>query len=236
MRSLPNTVAVHTNTRGQGAATIRSAVLLQQPTQLVSDPTFTTADDGEPWTTPAGWSIAGGKALHAAGVDRDPMSIAGLLTVGNWYLVRFTVKDYVEGNVGIGAGTSFTTMQTADGQYAGIIQCADSTTLYVAVTLGAASDLSVDTITVYDLDELVETDLSTPVIDTIDYAYGAAPTAGELVVGDATGIIYHVDVPTAKQGHIEFPHGLCGTAGKPLAVILNGGGAGVTSRLNVISR
>ncbi|MHC4698768.1 MAG: hypothetical protein ACYTFA_18720, partial [Planctomycetota bacterium] len=74
------------------------------------------------------------------------------------------------------------------------------------------------------------------VIDWIHYSYDATPTGGGIEIADATGIIYSIPIANAGPDYIPFPGGFHGTRGKPLAVILKPGGAGVTGTLNMRSR
>ncbi|MHC4697709.1 MAG: hypothetical protein ACYTFA_13305, partial [Planctomycetota bacterium] len=100
-------------------------VLLNAPDNVVVDPTFDTADDGDPWITLEDWTIASGKATHA-GSNVAYLQQSNILVASDYYLVVWELKDYSAGSVGVELGRPDPVFQSADGIFASVIQCSSS--------------------------------------------------------------------------------------------------------------
>jgi hypothetical protein len=78
--------------------------------------------------------------------------------------------------------------------------------------------------------------LESPYVSLTHEPYPRYTNGGGIEIADATGIIFSMPIATAGPKRFPFPGGFYKTRGKPLAVILKAGGAGVTGTLNMRSR
>lgn len=117
------------------------------PTDMITNGTF--ASDSS-WTKGVGWTIASGKASHAAGTastvyqSQSPVS-------GDYYRASFTVLDMAAGSVfsRLGGGTSVNGVtRTANGAYLDRIQSATGNTFFGFVC-GSTFDGSIDDVILY---------------------------------------------------------------------------------------
>ena len=108
--------------------------------------------DGGAWWCGDGWEVNSESHPLVAYCDNTPygstsMTQAGILTVGKYCKVVYTIKNYVSGSVRVKAGSSGAgTWRSADGTYTEYITCAGDTTLYFegdAAFEGEIDDVSV---------------------------------------------------------------------------------------------
>ena len=136
--------------------------------ELVSEGDFSGADDGDPWTTGAGWSIADNKATSAGG-NEDAYLTQSNMVLGRTYKVTFDVNDYTSGTLSIREfGQSPVLSVTSTGSYVAYLTPVSSTALGFRSAggaggyVGSVSNVSVKAIndkhhatTVFYGDELV---------------------------------------------------------------------------------
>lgn len=77
----------------------------------------------ELWTKGAGWSIAAGKAVAAAGAGSDLAQTTKETDVGDDYLVRFTVSDRTAGTVTAKIGSAGAVARSTNDTFTEIITC-----------------------------------------------------------------------------------------------------------------
>ncbi len=128
----------------------RHTLLSASPfTELVANGGF---DDTSNWTTPAEWSISGGKAQGdtSGGGGGADMTQGSVVVLGSLYRVTFTVSEYSSGSVTVKLGTSAGSARAANGTFTEDITAAGNTTL--TFTAANVSDLKIDDVTIKALD------------------------------------------------------------------------------------
>ncbi|MFA4972835.1 MAG: hypothetical protein WC683_09495 [bacterium] len=108
------------------------------------------------WAKGADWTINGGVAKHAA-VGANDLTQA-CLTVGNTFIITYTVTQQTAGNITVYAGTTAGTARTAPGTYTETLLCAGNTTL--AFKADAACDAWIDNVVLQPRNAASFTDLS----------------------------------------------------------------------------
>ena len=136
--------------------------------ELVTNGDFSGGSTG--WTTQSGWTISGGTA-NATTVTAANVTQTGILTVGKFYQISFTVSNFTAGFGAILVITPTFTNVTGNGTYT-VRGVANSTSFQVYA--GATSSFSVDNISVKELPgnhAVAPTDAARP-------TYGIEPKTG----------------------------------------------------------
>lgn len=130
----------------RGRQYIRDLRMTTEATELINNGNFR---EDSSWTKGTGWTIASGKATHAAGTGSNLYQSCGI-SAGRIYRVAFTVSGYAAGTLtpSVGIATGNGTAVSADGA---VSQDIRSGGISDAVFFIASSDFvgSIDNLTVY---------------------------------------------------------------------------------------
>jgi uncharacterized phage protein gp47/JayE len=127
------------------------------------------------WTKGTGWTIAAGKATHAAGTGSDLSQAIASLVAGRTYVIEFTLSGRTAGTIipKVGSGGTGPTI-SANGSYVIAIACKTNTTLYF--TASATFDGSIDDVSlIYSGIGNAGIPDSGDVTDVQDYVDGVRP-------------------------------------------------------------
>lgn len=124
--------------------------------ELVTNGTFDTDSD---WTKGTGWTISGGQATHVAGTGSNLQQSVAYGSSGTIYALSVDVVSISGGSGSIQARTGgATTAKTIDGDTSGttvtLIYVHDGLNTDVAITAGSGTSLTVDNISVREINPL----------------------------------------------------------------------------------
>ena len=163
--------------------------------ELVTNGDFSGGSTG--WTTQSGWTISGGTA-NATTVTAANVIQTGILTVGKFYQISFTVSNFTAGFGAILVITPTFTNVTGNGTYT-VRGVANSTNFQVYA--GATSSFSVDNISVKELPgnhAVAPTDAARP-------TYGIEPWSGRRNVltftEDLSNAVWALDGSVSRSGN-----------------------------------
>jgi hypothetical protein len=114
------------------------------------------------WTKGAGWTIAGGLSL--ASLATSNLSQVGILTIGSWYRITFTVSGYVTGTLTPTAGVTTGTAVSANGTYTQVLRALTSTDLIFTGTAFTGSIGNVSAKVIPGFHAIAPSDAARPVL------------------------------------------------------------------------
>jgi len=137
--------------RTLGSNLVQNGDFSEIGSELVTNGDFAT-DSNWSGTGSNGISISDGKLNFNNTPYTRNSAQSNVTTVGKTYKVVFTVSDYVKGNVRIFLGGSATSTASANGTYAFYLTASSNTTIGVQVMDGSGTTLSVDNVSVKQVD------------------------------------------------------------------------------------
>jgi len=182
-----------------GKWTIASGAAVGTPglgSTLNANPGF---DTDTSWTKQSGWSISGGKGVKAPIAGTNDIYQNGLVSVGPWYRVDWTISTFTAGQFFARIGNSLSLARGATGTYIDIGRAASANVTGVAG--GATADGTIDNYTVKLVtlaDTFATRDLGSASIDL------AAPVT--LVSRTAAGVVACLDSKTSPANFILAYH------------------------------
>lgn len=229
MRGIPELRAAPTFPKHHPSAGCAVVVKLGTLTDRVVNGGFDADTD---WTKGANWTIAAGKASHAAGSTAALVEAVGTIVANEYYLVEYTIGDCTAGTLTLYLGVTPGVAHGANGTYAEVVRANGTTIGFVPSN---DFDGSVDDVKSYHLGENQGTSGHYHVITKIDAGYNAPPTNsdGYLLIADSAGVIFRVDITGAGHKPFKFDDGLWRTADSPMAVVLSMGDKSITGKLNL---
>ena len=137
--------------RTLGSELVQNGDFSELGSELVTNGDFAT-DSNWSGTGSNGISISDGKLNFNNSPYTANSAQSNVTTVGKTYKIVFTVSDYVKGSVRIFLGGSATSTASANGTYTFYLTASSNTTIGVQVLDGGGTTLSVDNVSVKQVD------------------------------------------------------------------------------------
>jgi hypothetical protein len=116
--------------------------------KYITNGTFDTDTD---WTKGTGWTISGGSAsCDGTQTSSSDLTQTGVLSIGNYYKITFTLSNCTAGNVTVYADGTAGTPRSADGTYTETLQCTSSTDFHFRASSSFIGDIDDVKVTVPD--------------------------------------------------------------------------------------